>query len=342
MTLFIELLQIALGNRDTLSRIPEREEWTSLLVEAKKQTVVSLLLRGLERLSPSQRPPQEVLLRWIGTGQMEAEAYTLQCKRARELTQRLTAASYKSCVLKGVGLSQLYPTPEHRIGGDIDLWVEGNRKEIMTWLNQQCVVNHVLWHHVDAKFFEDIPTEIHFHPCWLYNPFYNKRLQRWFDACKESQMQVDENLGFVYPTVQFNAVYSLVHFYHHLIEEGIGFRHIVDYYYIVKALPVDERSSVLAELKSFGMYKVMAAMMWVLQVACGLSSAYLLCESDEKEGRFLQDEIMRGGNFGHYRKDSRSRNSTSRMFALLPHYPKEVLWIVPWKLWHKGWRFIHR
>lgn len=42
-------------------------------------------------------------------------------------------------------------------------------------------------------------------------------------------------------------------------------------------------------------------------------------EEVDGKGRLLFDEMMRGGNFGHYRKDNRQRNSISRMMALLPH-----------------------
>lgn len=81
--------------------------------------------------------------------------------------------------------------------------------------------------------------------------------------------------------------------------------------------------------------------MWVLQEVCGMPPGYTLYEPNEKEGRFLLDEIMRGGNFGHHRKDNRRRNTATRMLALLPHYTKEVLWVIPWKLWHKCWRVIN-
>jgi hypothetical protein len=212
---------------------------------------------------------------------------------------------------------------------------------IINWLKSRYSIEGAVWHHVDAKIFDDVSTEIHFHPGWLYNPIHNKRLQRWFDRQTNGQFDVNEMLGFAYPTVRFNAVFSLVHFYHHLIDEGVGIRHVVDYFFILKALPFDERSMVLAELKSFGMYKVSATMMWLLQDVCNLSSDYFLCEPDEKEGRFVLDDMMSGGNFGHYRKDSRRRNTVARMFSLLPHFPKEVLWVVPWKLWHKCWRLVN-
>lgn len=338
MNPLFELLQIALGNRSSLTNALTEKEWFSLFDEAQKQAIVGVLIDGIEKLSAQQRPPKVILLEWIGMVQMVENTYALQSIRVKELTNLFSDAGYFSCVLKGHALAQYYPIPSRRQGGDIDLWVDGERENVMKWLRAQCEVEHIVWHHVNAKLFEDVETEIHFHPGWFYNPFKNRILQKWFEGEKNSQMVVNEELGFAYPTVRFNAVYALVHLYHHLIEEGVGIRHIIDYYYILKAMPAQEKKCVVKELKRFGLLKLASATMWVLQEVCGMSSEYLICEPNEKEGRFLLDEIMRGGNFGRFRNDNLLRNTAARMLALLPHYPSEVLWVVPWKLWHKGWR----
>ncbi len=341
VNLFIELMQVSLDTRDMLSRAPSADDWTAIYQEAQRQSVSSILFDGIEHLPVEEWPSQQLLLQWIGVVQINEKTYLLQRERAKELTERFAEQGYNSCILKGVGLAQLYPIPSHRQGGDIDLWVNCERKELMKWLKKQCTTEHILWHHVDAKFFDDVPTEIHYHPCWLYNPFCNKRLQNWFETRKDNQMIIDGQLGFAYPSVQFNAVYSLVHLYHHLIEEGVGLRHIIDYYYILKALPEVDRGPVLKLLNRFGMNELVSAIMWIIMKVCGLPKEYLICEAKEEEGRFLWDEILRGGNFGHFRNDSRRRNSVGRLLALLPHYPREVFWVVPWKLWHKCWRLIN-
>ncbi len=341
MKLFLELLQVALYARDMLSRTPRVAEWGVIMNEAQRQAITGVLTDGLGRLPQEQRPPKELLFQWIGNNQQIETQYLLQCKRAKELTFIFKADGYNSCVLKGVSFSQLYPHPARRQGGDIDLWVEGERKEIVAWLKERYAVEHMLWHHIDAKIFDDVPTEIHYHPCWMYNPFYNHRLQKWFNAQATEQMVVNDELGFGVPSVTFNAVYSLVHSFHHLIEEGLGLRHIVDYYYIMKALPAEDRSTVAELLEKFGLLRLAEAIMWILQDVCGMSSECCVCKANEKEGRFLFDEMMRGGNFGHFRSDNRKRNTVGRMFALLPHYPREVLWVVPWKLWHKCWRLLN-
>ena len=341
MDLLVELLQVSLGTRDELSQAPNDNEWAQVLQEVQRQSVLCFFVDGLERLSTDQLPPQQLLLQWIGLAQMIEAAYALQCGHAKELTEIFRKEGFQTCILKGVGLSQLYPNASRRQGGDIDLWVKGDRKTIVAWLKQKCAVDHMLWHHIDAKFFEDMPTEIHYHPCWLYNPFCNKSLQKWVDSKSDGQLKQDVRLGFAYPTVQFNAVYSLVHFYHHLIEEGVGLRYVVDYFFILKALPVEDQTSTVATLRHLRLYKLASAVMWVLKEVCAMSEEYLICEPNEKEGRFLFDEIMRGGNFGHHRTDNRRRNSSARLMSFLPHYPGEVLWVVPWKLWHMGWRRIH-
>lgn len=340
--LFFELLQISLGMRDNLSRVPTEIEWLDIFCFAQKQAVLGIMIEGLEKLPKKLYPSKELMLQWVGYSQMGESTYSLHLKRAKVLAGRIQTAGFRSCVIKGVALAQLYPKPERRECGDIDVWIEGNEKAIMAWLKPYHTEDQVVWHHVVTNFFEDVPTEIHLHPSWLHNPIRNKRLQAWFESVKSGQMVVDEKLGFAVPDVDFNAVYSLVHTFHHLLEEGVGLRHIIDYYYILLALPQEKRTGVVRNLRSLGLMKLAAAVMWVLQDVCGMSSDYLLCEPNEKEGRFLLKEIIDGGNFGRYREGEDTQNTTSRMLTMLLHYPNEVLWVLPWKVWHKAWRLFRK
>ena len=68
--LFIELIQVALGTRERLSRVPSLYEWEAVYEEAEKQAIVGLLLTGLERLPSESLPPLELKLQWIGEVQM--------------------------------------------------------------------------------------------------------------------------------------------------------------------------------------------------------------------------------------------------------------------------------
>jgi shikimate 5-dehydrogenase len=90
------------------------------------------------------------------------------------------------------------------------------------------------------------------------------------------------------------------------------------------------------------------AVMYVLKTVFGMQDRFLLMEPDEKEGRFLLNEIMQAGNFGHYdTRIKRIANESSvhvfyrrvkRNFRFLRSYPSEVLWTPLFKIWHFCWR----
>lgn len=339
--LLFELLQVSLGTCDGLSRTPSTAEWSLLYQEAQKQAILGLLAYGLERLPSNQLPKQDLLLQWIGMTHINEGTYALHCERAKELTSLFNTAGYASCVLKGIGIAQLYPNPEKRMCGDIDFWVTGNRREVMRWMKSKCEIGSIKWHHVDAGFFQDVPVEVHFYPAWLYNPIHNRELLSFFKLKKESQMVARPN-GFNYPTPEFDVVFSLVHIFHHLLEEGVGLRHIIDYFYILKVLPIEKRKVSLEIIRHLGLEMFLSAMMWVLKEVCGMNLDCLLCEPNEKEGKFLLNEITSGGNFGKMRSDGLRRNSFGRYRAMVKHYPAEVIWMIPWKVWHKCWRMLYK
>lgn len=83
------------------------------------------------------------------------------------------------------------------------------------------------------------------------------------------------------------------------------------------------------------MYRFATAMMWLMKEVFGLDEKYLICECNEKEGRFMLDEIMNTGNMG--RGESRFKRDDSnavlrfisnqrKNLHLLTHYPGEVCW----------------
>jgi hypothetical protein len=64
--MFIELLQVSLGGRDCLSRIPSSKEWDMLFDESARQAVSGIAFEGVKKLPDTQRPPQMPLFEWIG------------------------------------------------------------------------------------------------------------------------------------------------------------------------------------------------------------------------------------------------------------------------------------
>lgn len=335
--LFFELLQLSLGTRDHLSRMLNAQEWRLLLKETETQGVTGILADGLEKLVAEQRPPRDILLQWIGFTQITESTYALHCKRASKLSKEFAEAGYETCVLKGLSSAIRYPNPSRRHCGDIDIWVILNngqsREELTQWLKDKCEISGIVWHHIVTKYFDDVAVEVHIHPIWLYNPLNNFRLQRWFYDMSKSSYKSEVRLDFTCTSAEFDVVYQLVHCFHHLLEEGISLRQVLDYYYVLSQLK--DRNAV-STIKKLGLNRFAGAMMWVLQEVCGMKSEQLICSPNEKEGKFLLNEMF-GADSLHCSKNDK-RNNIKRWLKLLRHYPSEVLWMTPWKVWHNCWR----
>ena len=108
-----------------------------------------------------------------------------------------------------------------------------------------------------------------------------------------------------------------------------------------------ERQETITILKQFKMVRFAEAVMWVLQEVFGLEAKYMLTTPNEREGKFLLDEIMMAGNFGHYdlriirsqdeRLFTRFVRRTIRNLRFLRSYPSEVIWSPIFKIIQRIW-----
>lgn len=135
MMLFFELFQVALENRESLSYIPAAKEWTEIYDESERQSVTGLLLHGIDRLPAEQRPPQALLIQWIGVGQIIEQRNHLLDNRCKELLSNLTSAGLHPTILKGQGIAQYYPEALQKLRqpGDIDVYVSDGREKVTAY-----------------------------------------------------------------------------------------------------------------------------------------------------------------------------------------------------------------
>ena len=106
------------------------------------------------------------------------------------------------------------------------------------------------------------------------------------------------------------------------------------------------------ELKHLGLWKFAQAVMFVMKEVFGLSEDRMIAPMDEKEGRFLLDEIMRGGNFGQFDDRMGSKVGESKIhryfrmnlrnLRFVKHYPTEAVCEPIFRTWFAGWKFINR
>lgn len=383
MTPCFEFIQVALGRKNTLSSVPSNGEWQHLFLFCKRQALVGIGFTAVEKLHKAgMECPKGLMMQWMALA-MQIEKRN---KRMNVACEKVSAMFHQDgfdcCVLKGQGnlLNYTEELSFRRQPGDIDIWVVPQNKrnaikEVLSYVLQRSKpVEGARYCHIDMPIIHDIEIEVHYRTGHLNSPLRNRRMQRWFDAHADECMKNKTQMGFSVPTASVNVIYQLTHIFTHFFDEGVGLRQLMDYYFVLErwhhdcmeksdlqsqgmwmeglGTPILSKEEVMRTLKSFGMAKFAAAVMWVLHEVFDMPAPYYICEPDEKRGKELLDEIMLAGNFGQY--DERGKEmkhggmikhgmwKLKRIMRLVGNYPEEALCEPFFRIWHWGWRMIHK
>ena len=244
--------------------------------------------------------------------------------------------------------------------------IEENVREVIRYVKERNPKARAVYHHIDYGEFDEVEVEMHYRPSFMNNLIHNGRMQKWFEEVADEQfsheVELPDEVGKVcVPTNAFNRIYQMSHLSRHLFHEGIGLRQILDYFFLLKGEKNNqfrvERvegkdglglrvESLEKMLRSLGLWKFAGAVMWVLHEVLGLEEEYLIAPMDERLGRVLLSEIMRGGNFGQYdeqniKADSPLKKNWQRIcrdFRMMRYFPSECLWEPLFRIWHFFWR----
>ena len=420
-------------------------DWDACYQFAKRQTLAGVLFDGIQRLPKELAPARPLLLRWLSDSESIRRRNMRMDRASAYIYNKVCAAGFRCCILKGQGNALLYPHPSSRTPGDVDVWVVANREELRhialsltegDGSSLQESLNHI------GLTVHGVSVELHSTPALLNSPLHNSRLQKWLkrnaDLQCSNRIALPNNAGEVaVPTVSFNIIYQLCHLFHHCFYEGVGLRQIVDYYLVLKntdfsgntngvsgntdcfsgntdcdgvllntdftdntdriggnaesdgfllntdftdntdriggnaesdgsllntdcadcadsssggLVEVDSGGSLVGlqeELKWLGLWEFAGAVMYVLREVMGLDEKRMICAPDERRGRLLLEEIMAGGNFGHY--DERNHFGQGglwhniqrfrRDWRMLRFYPSEALSEPLFRVCHFLWRW---
>ena len=259
---------VSIGKQEKLPRTPNGQEWSTLLEIAEKQAVTGITFAGIEKLPREQQPPKRILLAWHNACELIKKRNIDLDKRCTILSDKFKELGFKNCIIKGQGVAQLYPNPILRTPGDIDIWLDGGCDRILEYIKKGFPCCKPTYHHVDFPISKEAKIEVHFTPSWMYNPFLNKRLQRFFKENADAQFvnRLNTSQGsFPAPTTAFNRIYILLHIYRHLFLEGIGLRQLLDCYFVLdKGTTPDEKEECTRMLKQLGLKGITSATMYVL------------------------------------------------------------------------------
>jgi len=354
--LFFELLRYSLGI-DSLPPVVTDSDWGEMHQLAREQSLLGVIYKAVERMPKQNRPPKHLLLQWF----VESERIRQQNEKVYEacavVTDLFESAGVGCCVLKGQGNAMMYENPYIRMSGDIDLWADPSKIKFeggfLILGDKRLKAGTRVYHHVDVEDVHGVSLEVHTRPSFMNNLIHNKRMQAYFSSNASSQfankVEMPDGKGRMsIPTARFNMIYQLAHISKHFFQDGIGLRHFVDYYYVLRNSSETDRQGVADVLKSLGLYKLAQAVMYVEHQVLALDEKYFIVPESEKYGQFLLSEIMQSGNFGRFDKrvdDFHRRTAIGRNLERLRRdarlmwlFPSEALWEPVFRVWHYFWR----
>ena len=236
--IFFDFLRFSIGPKSEIPSSLKEADWKELYAIAKKQCLVGVLFDGIKKL-PAEHVvmEKELLLHWMAESQMLEKANVRLNDAAIQVSEWFRKKGFRTCILKGQGNALLYPNPHSRTPGDIDIWVEGGDKRVISFVRSISPHEKACYHHIEFPSYKGVEVEVHYRPSFLLCFWHNRKLQKYYDRVKEDQFSHRVMLGeqgeIAIPTVEFNLIFQLTHIFSHLMNEGIGLRQLVDYYYVL-------------------------------------------------------------------------------------------------------------
>lgn len=372
--IFFDFLRFCIGPAKEIPGSLKEVDWKELYAIAKMQALLGVLFYGIRRLPKELVPKQKLLMQWMVMAEQIRKQNIRLFLDSVKVCLNFENEGFANCILKGQGNALLYPDPYMRTPGDIDIYLSGGRRKIIKYVDQVCPNQVMRYHHVDFPVTKTA-IEVHFTPSYMFCPIHNRRMQKWFEEVMGEQcnhrVSLPDGYGEIHvPHVSFNVIYILSHLYRHIFTEGIGLRQLLDYYFVLLKWHTDltnltdsnnslpqmtqintDLDALRHELKYLGLWKFAGAVMYVLHEVFGLSEDRMIAPMNEKEGKFLLDEIMRGGNFGQYDDrmgDKVDESKIHRYFRMnlrnlrfVKHYPTEALSEPLFRTWFAVWKKIH-
>lgn len=351
--IFFDFLRFCIGSESEIPSSLKEADWKELYRIAQKQCLVGILFDGIQKLPPAEvGMSKDLLLQWMMQCQMLEKANVRLNDAAIRVSEWFRKKEFRTCILKGQGNALMYPNGLHRTPGDIDIWVEGGDKRVISFVRSISPHEKACYHHIEFPSYKGVEVEVHYRPSFLLCFWHNRKLQKYYERVKDEQFSHRVMLGeqgeIVIPTVGFNLIFQLTHIYAHLMNEGIGLRQLLDYYFVLSMLSVncEMLTSLQKELKELGLWKFARAIMYIMQEVFGMPTSRLIVPSNEKYGKFVLNEVLEAGNFG--RHDARNRFGRSQLghnlqrvyrdMRLVRYFPTEALCEPLFRIWHFFWR----
>ena len=310
---FLELLRAGLWeNHDEFHisgfKVQESVDWDEVYRLAEEQSVTGVVLAGIEH--SQVKPPQELLLQWIG----EVQILEQQNKAMNEFVAKLIEDFHKkdiyALLVKGQGVAQCYERPLWRTSGDIDLLLDDGyyekAKALLIPLADEAQNEDIRKKH-QAIIIKGFDIELHGKMPFGLSRNADKILDEVIeDVLKRGGTRVwtYNNSDIYLPSADNDVILVFTHFLRHFFIEGVGLRQICDWCRLLwtyrDSLKVDllkhriQSAGLMSEWQVFGALAVDYLAMPEEAIPFYKGSKRQSCKAKRVLSR-----VIKSGNFGH-------------------------------------------
>lgn len=308
--ILLELVRAGLWNREVQLLPSDNIDFTQIYRLAQEQSILGIVLAGLE-LS-SVKPPQVLLLQWIGEVQVLEQQNKAMNSFIEKLFEVLRNADIYALLVKGQGIAQCYEHPLWRSSGDVDLLLsEDNYKKAIQLLTSQAssIEDESTYKKHIAMTIDGWSVELH---GTLRSGLW-RRLDKVIDEVQEvvfkggsvRSWQNDRTQVFL-PGVNEDVFFVFSHILQHFYKEGIGLRQICDWCRLMWIYRESLNHGILeSRIRKAGIMTEWKAFAALAVDYLGMPVEAMPFYSDNKKWKRkairVMEFVLETGNFGHNR-----------------------------------------
>ena len=277
----LEFVRSILLNRNPIIPDDEIIDWDELMTFAHREGILALVWDQICKLPRHQKPDRSALINWGLSAQKVKEDYEYQRSVLLEMVRICNDNHIKMLLLKGIGLSMIYPNPSSRESGDIDFYLFGEFEKG----NQLFAPANYSESHKHASFvYKGVEVENH-HVFINQICKINKKVEQYLESSAKDSLR-QPNGYYILPPVA-NLIFLMMHSIHHLCSDyKLPSRNMIDLVLMIssylKESAGDELVSTLEKYKLDNHYELLVYLSeWSLGIE--LSDFHLFNFSEEEK-----------------------------------------------------------
>lgn len=213
------------------------EEWQVVHSLARRQGVSAIAFEGMMRGKVAI--PRAMKMRFISTTDSVEQEYERKKQALLKVARLGNEHGFKLMILKGLGLSLSYPTPQHRPSSDNDIWFFGRQREADRLIAEKFNISINEGHHHHTVFYVDgVMFENHYDFVEQHSRRSARIREQHLKSLSQSGTAIEQEIDGVklyIPSPNHNALFLLLHSASHFASENISIRHLIDWVMFVKS-----------------------------------------------------------------------------------------------------------